>query len=276
MTETIQGKCAYPGCENQPRPDEDGAGARPRYCGLPDPVSGKPHTALTSFRRRQELARQGGDAAAEPDDLGRPGVAIWHLPRQRRADRQRLQQAGADAEEARSAMLEADAQLTEALAARAAAEQAAVAAHAQVAEAERAAEERVRAAKQERDHAVTGARRRAEEAESRARTGEREAARARQAAESASAELRQARDTAERQAAQIRENATREQAELQAAFEAKVAAAEDANASLRARAERAEAELERARAERDSAAGQATPGRPGGATRGRRRSGGSR
>src|ERR1017187_9636807 len=50
--------CAYPGCENEPRPGE--AGAKPKYCGLPDPVSGKPHTALSAFRRREELARQGG------------------------------------------------------------------------------------------------------------------------------------------------------------------------------------------------------------------------
>ena len=63
-------RCAYPGCENEPRADEYGVGAKPKYCGQPDPVSGKPHGALTAFRRRQELARQAG--AAEPEDLGRP------------------------------------------------------------------------------------------------------------------------------------------------------------------------------------------------------------
>src|SRR5215469_17344740 len=63
--------CAYPGCGNEPRPAEEGAGARPKYCGQPDPLTGKPHTALTAFRRRQELARQ-GSGAAEPEDLGRP------------------------------------------------------------------------------------------------------------------------------------------------------------------------------------------------------------
>jgi len=41
-------RCACPGCENEPRP----AGARATeqgYCGLPDPVAGEPHLALTGF-----------------------------------------------------------------------------------------------------------------------------------------------------------------------------------------------------------------------------------
>ncbi len=43
-------RCAYPGCENEPRP---GAGAAEQgYCGLPDPVTGEPHLALTAFRWR--------------------------------------------------------------------------------------------------------------------------------------------------------------------------------------------------------------------------------
>ena len=50
-------RCAYPGCENEPRAAEDGAGAKPKYCGQPDVLTGKPHDALTAFRRRQELAR---------------------------------------------------------------------------------------------------------------------------------------------------------------------------------------------------------------------------
>ena len=42
-------RCAYPGGENEPRP----AGAAEQgYCGLPDPVTGEPHLALTGFRRR--------------------------------------------------------------------------------------------------------------------------------------------------------------------------------------------------------------------------------
>ena len=39
---------AYPGCEseNEPRPGE----AEQGYWGLPDPVTGEPHMALTGFR----------------------------------------------------------------------------------------------------------------------------------------------------------------------------------------------------------------------------------
>jgi hypothetical protein len=66
-------------------------------------VTGQPHTALTSFERRQELATQGG--VTEPEN---PGSAFWHPRRHRRADEQRVQQAEAIAEEARSAVLEAE------------------------------------------------------------------------------------------------------------------------------------------------------------------------
>jgi len=59
-------RCAYPGCENEPRPGS----AEPGYCGLPDPVTGEPHTALTAFRQRQVLAGQSGQAA------GPPGVRV--------------------------------------------------------------------------------------------------------------------------------------------------------------------------------------------------------
>ncbi len=41
-------RCAYPGCENEPRPGS----AEQGYCGLPDPVAGEPHLALTAFRWR--------------------------------------------------------------------------------------------------------------------------------------------------------------------------------------------------------------------------------
>ena len=278
--------CAYPGCENEPRPGEAGAGAEPEYCGRPDSVSGKPHTALTAFRRRQELAQQGG-GVAEPEDLRRSWIAL------RGPRRHRRQQAQADAEEARSAALEADAQLTEALAARAAAEDAAVAAReaaqvgvaeaqraaqvgvaeaqraaqVRVAEAQRAAEERVAATRQERDQAVTAARSRADDAESRARLAEQGAARVQQAAQSARAE----RDRVDRQMAQLREDAERQQAELRATFEAQLAALEDARAKIQARAEQAEAELQRARADREQAAGQAVPGPPRGTAGGRGR-----
>ena len=63
--------CAYPSCDREPRAVEDRAGAKPKYCGEPDPVTDKPHTALTAFRRRQELARQ-RTGAAQPPDLDRP------------------------------------------------------------------------------------------------------------------------------------------------------------------------------------------------------------
>ena len=42
-------RCAYPGCENEARPGEAGAAVR-GCCGLPDPVTGEPHLALTAFR----------------------------------------------------------------------------------------------------------------------------------------------------------------------------------------------------------------------------------
>ena len=45
-------RCAYPGCENEkePRPGKAGV-AEQGYCGLPDPVTGEPHLALTGLRR---------------------------------------------------------------------------------------------------------------------------------------------------------------------------------------------------------------------------------
>ncbi len=42
---------AYPSCENELRPREAGA-AEQGYFGLPDPVAGEPHLALTAFRWR--------------------------------------------------------------------------------------------------------------------------------------------------------------------------------------------------------------------------------
>ena len=110
-----------------------GPAAEPGYCGLPDPVTGEPHTALTAFRRRQVLAGPGGQAAG-PEEPGRPGFAVW---RYRRAGAQRRQRAEAEAAEARSAALQADARLAEALAAKAAAEQEAAAAQARAAGAQR-------------------------------------------------------------------------------------------------------------------------------------------
>ena len=224
-------RCAYPGCENEPPPGEAAAAAEPRYCGRPDPVTGEPHTALTAFRRRQVLARQGGGVAGM-EDPDRPGFAFWR----------RRQRAEAEAGQARAAVAEADARLAEALAAKAAAEQEAVAAQGRAAEAERAAQEQVAAVYRERDEAVRGAESRVAQAESRARDAEQEAARAREAAESARAELDRAGRAADRQVAQARQDAARDQAELRAGLEAQIAAAEEARAGLQARAEQAEAE----------------------------------
>ena len=41
--------CAYPACQNELRPGEAGA-AEQGCCGLPDPVAGESHLALTAFR----------------------------------------------------------------------------------------------------------------------------------------------------------------------------------------------------------------------------------
>jgi len=253
MTGQEFSRCAYPGCENELRPGE--AAAEPGYCGLPDPVTGEPHTALTAFRRRQVLAGQGGGMAG-PEDVDRPGFAFW-----RRAGTQRRQRAEAEAKEARLAALQADAQLAEALAAKAAADQEAVgareAAQARAAEAERAAQQRMAAT------------------ESRARDAGQEADRAREAAQAARAELDRARQAADQQVAQARQDAARDQAELRAGLEAQIAALEEARAGLQARAEQAEAELQRARTGPGKAAGPAAPGQPAGGTRRRRRPPGS-
>ena len=44
-------RCAYPGYANVPRQREPGA-AEQGCCGLPGPVTGEPHLALTAFRWR--------------------------------------------------------------------------------------------------------------------------------------------------------------------------------------------------------------------------------
>jgi hypothetical protein len=41
-------RCAYPGCENEPRPREAGTAGQ-GCCGRPDPVTGEPYLALTGF-----------------------------------------------------------------------------------------------------------------------------------------------------------------------------------------------------------------------------------
>ena len=68
--------CRYPGCGNPARARAgDGPGAPPRYCGQAvaedrggHGIAEVTHTALTAFRRRQELAGQ-----ASGPDARRPG-----------------------------------------------------------------------------------------------------------------------------------------------------------------------------------------------------------
>ena len=177
-------------------------GAVPGYCGLPDPVTGQPHTALTAFRRRQLLARHDRDAAGPPD-LARPGSAFWR----RRAR----------------------------VAARAAAEQDAVAAHeaaqARAAEAERAAEGRAGQAESRASSAGQDAAR-AREAAQAARV---ELDRARQAADR---QVTQVREDAARDQDGLRAGFEAQIAAAEDARAALQARAEHAEAELqRARAE---------------------------------------
>ena len=92
-------RCAYPGCENEPRAAEDVVGAKPEYCGQPDPLTGKPHGALTAFQRRQELRQR----AAEAEDLGRPVTMAtgWPLCAQRHPGRHSYAQRQAEPQSSR-------------------------------------------------------------------------------------------------------------------------------------------------------------------------------
>ncbi|TVY97968.1 hypothetical protein EAS64_42740 [Trebonia kvetii] len=94
------GACRYPGCPNPAR-DPGAPGRKPGYCGqeMPEDRDGTAvlvrHTALTAFRRRQQLAGQ-------PDDGGRPVTAA-------------ISRAGAIRDDALAAMSRLGAQLTAAL-----------------------------------------------------------------------------------------------------------------------------------------------------------------
>ena len=336
-------RCGYPlrglgrgeWCGNEPRPSGEGAGARPKYCGK-EVAEAKPdgrrvvvrHTALTAFRRRQELERQ-VSGRAEPEDLGRPVTMATEravqLRRELRADitaltgrlselaaqleraadpqaaeaqieavqteaeefkaaaraevareAQRRQHAQADAEEARTAAIEADTRLAETLAAKDQAEQAAGDTRAELAErtaacdaelrrvreeaaagvadaqlrldeaiaqARAEAEVRVRAAAAERDTAVAAARRQAGQAQAEAAKSGRDATRAEAAEAAIRAELARARD-----------DAAREREQLAQSCQAQLAILGQARDELRTRAGRADRDLERALAERDQAA----------------------
>ena len=75
-------RCAYPGCENEPRAAEDVVGAKPKYCGQPDPLTGKPHGALTAFRRRQEPPAEA--EAEQPVTMARAGGELRGIGRHSR------------------------------------------------------------------------------------------------------------------------------------------------------------------------------------------------
>ena len=119
---------------------------------------------------------------------------------------------------------------------------------------------------EERDNALSGADHRAGDAGSRARNAGQETARARKAAGSARAELDRARQDPGRQA-QVREDPAPDQARPPAAPGAQIAAAKNARARPQARTRHAEAEPQRARADCDQTAGQASPGQPTSPTR---------
>ena len=223
-------RCAYPGCENEPRPGS----AEPGYCGLPDPVTGEPHTALTAFRQRQ--CRPGrAPAGGRAGGAGPPGVRVlaarWRAAppsglrlRSRRRARPRCRPMrswprrwpGGPPPNRRPRP-------------------------------RRHGPPRPSGTRRSGwpRRSRTGAARWAG-AESRTRDAGQDAARARETAQSARAELDRARVAADLQARKIREDAARDQAELRAAFEAQIAAAEEARAALQARAEHAEAQAAQA------------------------------
>lgn len=329
MTETppvgVAVTCGYPDCANQPRPARDGAGARPKYCGLPDPVTGRPHSALTAFRRRQEAERVIAGTPAQPDDLGRPvtmataraaqlrdGIrddvqslldkltgALAQLERtadpeaaeaqletvqaeaaEQIADTraelarqtQRRQRAEADADEARTAALEADGCMQAAQVAQAQAEQAAAHADTAARAARADADREVRAVREQAEaqvataladaaRQVTAARADADaqigqmRAERDTATGDRDGAlqRAEQADRRADTQISravQAEQDARGELERVRADAERERDTLRQGFEARIAALEQTRADLRARGERAESEADTERRER--------------------------
>jgi hypothetical protein len=92
-------RCAYPGCENEPRPGRQGA--EPGYCGVPDPVTGERHTALSACRRRQVLALRRGRVVRVPDRARRPlrarqGAGLHHRRSRRRPHRGAIPVRGPD------------------------------------------------------------------------------------------------------------------------------------------------------------------------------------
>jgi hypothetical protein len=236
------GTCRYPGCAGPARGKDPAApGPRPGYCEQDVPEDrgdGTPalvrHTAMTAFRRRQQLAGQpGGD---------RPVTAA-------------LSRAAAIRDDTIAAMSRLAAQLEQARAETAAQAVARHAAELDAAEARAAAAQAITAADAEaaaRQHAGQ----RARDAD-RALHDERQAAAARIAeAEQAAAAARAEREAAVAAAGQARADAARAREQDQqrhaaelAATAAQLAAANDTIAALRGQLARAETALDRERAE---------------------------
>jgi chemotaxis protein histidine kinase CheA len=274
------GTCRYPGCASPARGKDPAApGPRPGYCEQDVPEDrgdGTPalvrHTAMTAFRRRQQLAGQpGGDrpvtaalsrAAAIRDDtiaaMSRLGAQLVAALDQLAALGGQLAAAGdPEAAEAQAEAVRAQtaAQLEQARAETAAQAVARHAAELDAAEARAAATQAITAADAEaaaRQHAGQ----RARDAD-RALHDERQAAAARIAeAEQAAAAARAEREAAVAAAGQARADAARASEQDQqrhaaelAATAAQLAAANDTIAALRGQLVRAETALDRERAE---------------------------
>jgi colicin import membrane protein len=222
------GACRYPGCPNPAR-DPGSPGRRPGYCDqeMPEDRDGTltlvRHTALTAFRRRQQMSGQ-------PDDGGRPVTAA-------------ISRAGSIRDDALAAMSRLGAQLTAALDQLAALGEQLAAAGPEAAEAQAEAVRAETAAQLEHARAETAGHAAARHA------AELDAAEARTAAAEAIAMLEEhaaARQRAEDQrdahAAELaaaRDAASRHEQERQRH--------DDALAALRGQLARAEAALERER-----------------------------
>lgn len=260
-TAALPGRCRYPGCVNLARVKDPAApGPRPGYCeqevpedrgdGTMVPVR---HTAMTAFRRREQLAGQ------PPSD--RPVTAA-------------VSRAAAIRDDALAAMTRLAGQLTSALDALAAiGEQLTAAADPQAAEAQTEAVRAAAAAQVEQARAEAAgqasARHAAEldAAEARAAAAEAvagldEQARAREHAETALAAAREetgrarrdrddalaAADAVRRDAARARDHDARQHAGALAAVTTRLDAASDTIAALREQAAHAEQALDRERA----------------------------
>ena len=273
------GACRYPGCGHPARARAgDGPGAPPRYCGRTvaedrgeHGAAEVTHTALTAFRRRQELA--GADpgngrplttaitrAAAIRDDalaaITRLSAQLDGTLGQLGAVAAQLAAASPEAAEAQAEAVRAET-AAQAITAMQAAQAARADAEARAAAAQTAQAQALRQAAQahaDAEAAVTAAGQAAREQASQARAeagaaitaarAERDTALA--AATAADARHQDARD----QLAQLRDDHQRHAAALAAAHQAQLGALDETITGLRARLQRAEADADAGRAER--------------------------